>query len=944
MTNILDNPQWFLASPYMQKLQSTQQQMMSRMDNQPTQMKPQIDFTNLSKKPMSFANPVKPYVAPQKTAEPKVEPKTTETDIIKKFYDNPDIPYEDKKLISDNIWKWMNKKDAEEYLTTQYSKRDLLVWNQPQQPQEWIQDLHQDEWIFEQWIKALPRAIWDVAMWTAEWIGTLWQWATNFLSKVWTDVVNKTVWQFTWKEYTAPQFENPVTALKNELWGKTQDELKPTSVLSDIWKIWAGWSTAAFNILQAPAAVWIATASQLPWTQYITQWIGKVLEWWADVLSQIPWLDKETAQNIITTWMNSLWLKAKWWTIETAWNVWTAFKGAPTLWKGIIAWWKVLAWDTLKSTWEIAKMPYNIAKGTIKWTGKFIGKWVSKWIEKTWIKSPLSQDYVPAQTEAGTPFTIEQTPWLKTNIADKLFNKENEILAQQSVFPKATKEKTPQARLDAAKTALNWIKQLYEDKAKWVVKSDISNMWWWVEWVIEWLDNYGKKIWDLTENKAVVDTADLIAPLKESLNAPFSWVNAWMKSMVTNIVKEFETAWNKASIKDLQTALSNIKSEIFDNRETISKLYKTNTWKALNEFLKNLEERFNTTIENTSWNSAELKQAKTAYSTYKKIQKDLTDSYMVELRNQGKWITWTAWKIAWLYEVLSNPSLSWIFKAIALKEAWETMQYYKSRWWNYETLIRNLDRESIKRNLSPNIPKNDNMNTSTNSSNTDNKEPIKPKPLPKISILSPREQAKIKTVNKSTKPYSNKSWFISPKEIKKSIVGDDLISEAKKYKSADEFVKAQWEFVYHWTNAKFTNYNYEKASTKWDYWENIWWFWFYTTPDINIAKNYWKNIMKIPFKPKNPLDLSKFKSVKELADYLDMSEDALKLRSDWLIQPLNSQSSQFSSNASYLWHDAIIANNWKEIVLIKPKNFKTEAQLKQIYNETNKPKIPKKSN
>ena len=76
---------------------------------------------------------------------------------------------------------------------------------------------------------------------------------------------------------------------------------------------------------------------------------------------------------------------------------------------------------------------------------------------------------------------------------------------------------------------------------------------------------------------------------------------------------------------------------------------------------------------------------------------------MVELRNQWKWVTGTAWKVAWLYEILSNPSISWILKAVALKQAWETMQYYKTRWWNWETLIRNLDREAKKRNSNSNI-------------------------------------------------------------------------------------------------------------------------------------------------------------------------------------------------------------------------------------------------
>lgn len=432
----------------------------------------------------------------------------------------------------------------------------------------------------------------------------------------------------------------------------------------------------------------------------------------------------ETAGELmtpITEWIGTgiwMWQEALWYNPESSVSKDIQNIGSTAGTMALFAW--AQKWG---SKWfDFIKEKAPIVWGAVKWV---VEKIPTPSIN---IKNPLSgiktsKENVTAKTEAGTEFTIEQTPTLGKNITDKAFNKENEILAQQSVFPKATKEKTPQARLDSAEIALNWVKQLYEDTAQWNVKSDIHSMWGGVDWIQEWLDFHWKKIWELTKSESIVDTADLTPKLAEVIAKPFSSLNPEMHNLANKVVEEFTKVGNKADISTIQDALSSIKSEIFGNWANIAKLYKTPSGRALNDFLKNLEERFQKTIEETSWNSAELAKAKQAYSRYKKIEKDLTDSYMVELRNQWKWITGTAWKVAWLYEVLSNPSISWILKAVALKQAGETMQYYKSRGGNWETLIRNLDREAVQRNSNPNTQKND-SNSKPTSSNMDNSKPI----------------------------------------------------------------------------------------------------------------------------------------------------------------------------------------------------------------------------
>lgn len=157
-----------------------------------------------------------------------------------------------------------------------------------------------------------------------------------------------------------------------------------------------------------------------------------------------------------------------------------------------------------------------------------------------------------------------------------------------------------------------------------------------------------------------------------------------------------------------------------------------------------------------------------------------------------------------------------------------------------------------------------------------------------------------------------------------------LESEAKKYKTPEEFVKAQGTPVYHGTNEVFDNFDLTKSRFKGEQGENLWGFGTYTSPDIRTAKIYGKNILEIPFSPKKPLNLSNFKTTKELADYLDMSEDALIVRNG-IPTAKGQQAAQLSSKAQELGHDAIIAG--QETVILDPSQIKTKSQLIDIWNK-----------
>lgn len=137
----------------------------------------------------------------------------------------------------------------------------------------------------------------------------------------------------------------------------------------------AGITSEMFNLGKLPIALGINTASELPGAQYIIQGISKGLEITADGLALATGMDKQTAQNSITTVMNIMGLKLKGGgTMESAGKAAQAFENAPTVAGGIARAGASIGGDVLSSTEDVAKIPYDIAKGAVNLVGKPIEK------------------------------------------------------------------------------------------------------------------------------------------------------------------------------------------------------------------------------------------------------------------------------------------------------------------------------------------------------------------------------------------------------------------------------------------------------------------------------------------------------------------------------------------------------------------------------------------
>ena len=161
---------------------------------------------------------------------------------------------------------------------------------------------------------------------------------------------------------------------------------------------------------------------------------------------------------------------------------------------------------------------------------------------------------------------------------------------------------------------------------------------------------------------------------------------------------------------------------------------------------------------------------------------------------------------------------------------------------------------------------------------------------------------------------------------------ESLVQEAKKYKSADEFIKSKWKPVYHGTNSDFSEFSL-RYSWQTDPW--FLWTWIYLTPSKSIAKVYWKKIMNVYPDIKNPLVIDDV--------YMFWWVNPDKIRSILWISK-NSKPSEVRAKLIEKWYDWVYVNEilgwWKkrlvEVVALNPSKVKTESQLKQIYEQANK--------
>ena len=126
--------------------------------------------------------------------------------------------------------------------------------------------------------------------------------------------------------------------------------------------------------------------------------------------------------------------------------------------------------------------------------------------------------------------------------------------------------------------------------------------------------------------------------------------------------------------------------------------------------------------------------------------------------------------------------------------------------------------------------------------------------------------------------------------------------------------------VYHGTNADFDTFDETKIGTATDM--GIWGKGFYFG---NTKTPYGTKQMPVYLKIDNPFVINNFKTIEEIADYLDVSEFNFRLDSNGIIHFAQDQINQITSHIKERGHDGVIMHSggWSEYVVFTPEQIKS---------------------
>lgn len=152
-----------------------------------------------------------------------------------------------------------------------------------------------------------------------------------------------------------------------------------------------------------------------------------------------------------------------------------------------------------------------------------------------------------------------------------------------------------------------------------------------------------------------------------------------------------------------------------------------------------------------------------------------------------------------------------------------------------------------------------------------------------------------------------------PKELQ------PLAAEAKKYKSAEEFVKAQGTPVYHGSNAKFDTFDNSMQKNGWLGKGH------YFTPDKNYAKEAGKNIKEVVLDSKNPFVVKGNSPSDVLSEIKQKFPEVDEFNIKEVLQKNG--------------YDSLKFKHWDKgemVSVFEPTQIKTKSQLTDLWNKVNK--------
>lgn len=928
---------------------------------------------------------VAPSINPKTVAQP-----TTQQDIIKAFYDNPNIPDEDKKLVSQAIDQGMNRADAEKYLTTDYSKKDLLL-----QPKETTWNI-------------ATQSFWNLIWWAISQ-------APNIVGQAGSFFIGKPV-DFALKQagINVPSLSEHFKQAGLDDKAKLQEVLgvDPESFFTKVWQFGAEIGSLATGTGEAKIIAKIgekapAVAKGL---QQLSQKAPKTYEY---LKMALIWENKlKTLGQKVIKWVTS-------WAKEMAkYDIISKGEITPEG-VGIGAWlWAALpvAWKVLSKTWEYVarKLPANLqlswllnptklnqVNDALIQEGQKTPENVWKWMIDRGMKGS-KQDIVwklEAHAEQSkkavddTLATIDATTgktYRNDTVRKALEQISNDLDWVAWMEAKKLEIDTLLSKWEYTLTDANKAKRLIDEQYNLYKISGGETAW----TKAQWMRNVRQDIRKFIEDTAEANGAGNIRLLNNETSVAKWLSEAIARKDITDYARELLSPFAGWVIwglygnqvwpfkwDDYASRVWNVIVWALIGKGLASTTVKTNVASMLNKFSKQeiwaLEDYIN-----SGWS--------------KKLSEELKDKF----NKETQLLLPAPWESSYKSPAIITPQT--MEKAV-IQESKIPLKNTKYGNTKPNNTPGNNAIPSVSSSTTSNsIPKPTNLTTSNVSNGNKKivKETSQPTKAPKLlkkesgdlniadftkrkqitnddkiadlrvrvpmrnirywdldingiaikewdivrikmgkdTYSKPFEFVNNKNIAKyeviKPKPLSNNSWFINPtaiaKDIKKLLpkkieAPKELIEEARKYKSAEEFIKNRWETLYHWTNSDskdFVNtrlwFNEKDNASKW-------WVWF--SDSISTAKSYWKNTKqaKINTKNFNSIDAdweTYWSFVRELEDAIKEAKIEWK---DWLIIK------NFSDRKD--WGEYDMATHY---VVFNRDTIKTPEQLRKIWEQANK--------
>lgn len=191
----------------------------------------------------------------------------------------------------------------------------------------------------------------------------------------------------------------------------------------------------------------------------------------------------------------------------------------------------------------------------------------------------------------------------------------------------------------------------------------------------------------------------------------------------------------------------------------------------------------------------------------------------------------------------------------------------------------------------------------------------------------------IPSQSQSVNNISESSFSIGENQPKTDNKGRELTPEQQEYFKDSKIRNEEGKLleVYHRTNADFNSFDINKIGSATD--DGIWGRGFYFSDKDHT--HYGKNLKKVYLNITNPFIVNDFKTIKDMADYLDIVESNFNYESDGTIRIRYSQVRQFTSQVQEKGHDGVIViheNGVKEIVAFEPNQIKNVDNTKPTEN------------